>query len=77
MLRGGEVNIDTRISAEEARANVEQWHDAMSDLVEDKRRHPADDLTSALIAAYDEDGSHLTHDELVGTLHLMLGGLGD
>lgn len=73
VLRGGEVNIDTRISAEEATANVEQWHDAMSDLVEDKRRHPADDLTSALIAAYDEDGSQLTHDELVGTLHLMLG----
>lgn len=73
VLRGGEVNIDTRISAEEAQANVEQWHDAMSNLVEDRRLHPADDLTSALIAAYDEDGSRLTHDELVGTLHLMLG----
>jgi len=73
VLRGGEVNINTQISPEEAQANVEQWHNAMDALVKDKRKNPADDLTSALIAAYDEDGSHLTHDELVGTLHLMLG----
>jgi cytochrome P450 len=73
VLRGGEVNINTQLSPEEAQANVEQWHNAMDALVTDKRQHPGDDLTSALIAAYDEDGSYLSHDELVGTLHLMLG----
>lgn len=73
VLRGGEVNIDTRISPEEAQANVQQWHNAMDDLVTNKRQNPGDDLTSALIAVYDEDGSRLSHDELVGTLHLMLG----
>ncbi|WP_372671792.1 cytochrome P450 family protein [Amycolatopsis kentuckyensis] len=73
VLRGGEVNIDTRITPEEAVANVEQWHEAMHELVAAKRRKPGDDLTSALIAARDEDGSQLTDKELVGTLHLMLG----
>lgn len=73
VLRGGHVNVDTRITPEEAEANVDQWEKAIADLVAYKHEHPADDLTSALIAAQEDDGSKLTDNELIGTLHLMLG----
>jgi 2-hydroxy-5-methyl-1-naphthoate 7-hydroxylase len=73
VLRGGHVNVDTRITPEEAEANVYQWHDAIDELVATKRKEPGDDLTSALIAAKDEDGSRLLDSELTGTLHLLLG----
>lgn len=72
LLRGGEVNVDTTTSPEEAAANVERWHQQMHEFVERKRRAPGDDLTSDLIAAQEADGSRLSPSELVGTLHLML-----
>jgi 2-hydroxy-5-methyl-1-naphthoate 7-hydroxylase len=72
MLRGGEVNVDTTITAEEATANVEQWHQELLDFVAGKQQRPSDDLTTDLIGAQEEDGSRLTDAELVGTLHLML-----
>jgi cytochrome P450 len=71
MLRGGEVNTDTSITPEEAAANVERWHRLMLDFVDAKRREPADDLTSDLVAVQ-EDGGRLTDSEMVGTLHIML-----
>ena len=71
MLRGGEMNVDTSISAEEAAANVARWHQQMLDFVDSKRQRPADDLTTDLVARLD-DGSRLTSDEAVGTLHIML-----
>lgn len=71
VLRGGQVNVDTTITPEEAAANVEQWHREMLEFVETKRRNPGDDLTTDLIAARDE-GSQLSDTELVGTLHLLL-----
>lgn len=73
VLQGGITNIDTRISPEEAEANVAQWHVAIARLIEDKHREPADDLASALIAVQEEDGSRLSDSELMGTLHLLLG----
>jgi cytochrome P450 len=73
VLQGGITNIDTRITPEEAEANVAQWHVAIADLIADKHRNPADDLASALIAVHDEDGSRLSDSELMGTLHLLLG----
>jgi len=72
-LRGGQVNVDTTITPEEAAANVEQWHDALGELVASRRRDPGDDLTSFLITAQDSEGTKLTDEELVGTLHVMLG----
>lgn len=71
-LRGGEVNINTSLTPEEAQANVEQWHQAMLELAETKRHTPGDDLTSLLVRRQDGEGS-LTNDEMAGTLHLMLG----
>jgi cytochrome P450 len=73
VMRGGEVNTETTITHEQAVANVEQWHQAMYDLVDLKRRNPGDDLLSMLIAAQEEDGSKLSDSEMAGTLHLMLG----
>jgi len=72
VLRGGEANIDTTLTPEQAAANVEQWHREMHDFVESKRRNPGDDMTTDLIAAQEEDGSRLNDSEMVGTLHLML-----
>ncbi|MFH8716855.1 cytochrome P450 [Streptomyces zaomyceticus] len=72
MLRGGEVNVDTSISPEEAAANVARWHQEMLDFVDSKRRSPGDDLTSDLVGAQQADSSLLSDDELVGTLHIML-----
>jgi 2-hydroxy-5-methyl-1-naphthoate 7-hydroxylase len=72
-LRGGQVNIKTTISGEEAAANVEQWHGAMEDLVAVKHQEPGQDVTSLLIAAKEADDSRLTDEEMVGTLHLMIG----
>lgn len=73
VMRGGEVNTETTINHEEAVANVQRWHQAMHDLVDVKRRNPADDLLSMLIDAQAEDGSRLSDSEMAGTLHLMLG----
>jgi cytochrome P450 len=73
VLQGGITNIDTRITPEEAEANVAQWHVAIAKLIEDKHRQPGDDLASALIAVQEEDGSRLSDSELMGTLHLLLG----
>lgn len=74
VLRGGEVNVNTTISHEEAVANVEQWHQAIFDVIAGKRAHPGDDLLSELIAIQREEGeSKLTDSELAGTLHLLLG----
>jgi len=46
-------------------------YECFNDLLEARRRRPADDLMSALLAA-DIDGSHLTHDELLGFCFLLL-----
>lgn len=44
----------------------------LSAVVEERRASPAEDLTSALLAAREEDGSRLSATELVGTLLLMI-----
>ncbi|MDQ1032057.1 hypothetical protein QF035_009639 [Streptomyces umbrinus] len=41
-------------------------------VVADRTERPGDDLTSALITARDEGGDRLTHEELIGTLVLMI-----
>nr|WP_202447732.1 cytochrome P450 [Streptomyces sp. SID5468] len=44
----------------------------LGELIEEKRRHPGDDLMSALIRTSDEDGDRLSPDELLGTAWLLL-----
>ncbi|MFD3700839.1 cytochrome P450 [Streptomyces sp. NPDC058646] len=48
-----------------------------AELVEDKRRNPGDDLTSALIQTSDDDGDRLDADELVGMVAAMIMGGSD
>ena len=42
------------------------------DLIEARRREPADDLATALVAVHDTDGTRLSGDELVGNMMLLL-----
>ncbi|WAU81545.1 cytochrome P450 [Streptomyces sp. Qhu-G9] len=44
----------------------------LGEVVAARTGRPGDDLTSALIAARDEGGERLTHEELIGTLILMI-----
>ena len=64
--------FDSAITAEQAQANVLAAYELFTNLVADKRENPADDLTSALIAARDERDGALTETELVDTLMLMM-----
>lgn len=65
---------DSSLTREQAAANVEDWQRAVRQVVSAKRAVPADDLTSDLIAARDEDGDRLTEEELEGTLFTLLAG---
>lgn len=73
ILRSAKATVDTTRPVEEIVALSQQVHGEMGDLVEAKRRVPADDLASDLIAAREEDGSALSDDELVSMLMLLLG----
>ncbi|MEU3501205.1 cytochrome P450 [Streptomyces hundungensis] len=59
--------LDDRLAAAAA---VKEY---LTRLLADKRAHPGDDLVSALIRAADEEGGdHLSHDELLGMVWLLL-----
>jgi cytochrome P450 len=73
-LHGAVVNAKTTNTAEESEANLHQWQSALSDLVEAKRREPGDDLTTVMIKARDDETAPLTDDEVVGSVHLLIGG---
>ncbi|KZE91720.1 cytochrome P450 [Brevibacterium casei] len=47
---------------------------AMRTLIDEKRAHPGDDLTSILIIESQKEEDPLTEDELIATLLLMIGG---
>ncbi|MQY07276.1 cytochrome P450 family protein [Actinomadura macrotermitis] len=61
----------TTAGPEEAAAAFPRMQEIIRGIVREKRARPADDLSSALIAARDE-GSPLSEEELVGTLMLFL-----
>jgi cytochrome P450 len=73
VLRGAVKNSKTINTGEESQANLEQWHQDMEDLVAAKHAQLGNDLTSVLIAAREQGEDVLTDEELVGTLHVMLG----
>lgn len=64
--------FDTTSTPQQAAGNSERLYALLHDLVALKRATPGDDLTTALIAATDEDNTALTETELVDTLILML-----
>lgn len=66
--------FSTNLTPQEAEANTREYYAIVGDLVAAKRAAPADDLTSALLAARDEegDGSGLTEQERLDTLLLVI-----
>ena len=58
-------------SPEEVRAMREQVDAFLTELIDDRRRHPGDDLTSALVTATDEE-HRLSDAELRDTLWLLV-----
>ncbi|WP_433550374.1 cytochrome P450 family protein [Micromonospora zamorensis] len=72
ILGDGEAQVDTTMTSEEIAASVDQGLREMAALVEARRRNPADDLMSDLIAAQERDGS-LRDAEIIGTLSFLLG----
>ncbi|MFI9272867.1 cytochrome P450 [Kitasatospora sp. NPDC052896] len=69
--------FNTAITPEDAEANTAETYRILHELAEIKRREPADDLTSVLISARDDEesgeGAALTEKELVDTLLLLIG----
>ncbi|MET7477484.1 cytochrome P450 [Streptomyces sp. NPDC005648] len=63
--------FSTQTPPAEVVATLTELAGIMADTVEAKRAAPGDDLTSALILA-SEDGDHLTDEEIVSTLQLMV-----
>ncbi|MFF8848229.1 cytochrome P450 [Streptomyces sp. NPDC015127] len=63
---------DSRSSAEEVAAGKSGVQSVIADLIAEKRRHPADDLTSALISATDGEEASLDDNMLLATLMLFL-----
>ncbi|MEU3254996.1 cytochrome P450 [Streptomyces sp. NPDC006997] len=63
--------FSTQTPPDEVIATLTELAGIMADAVAEKRAHPGDDLTSALIAA-SEDGDQLTDQEIVSTLQLMI-----
>ncbi|MDT0609274.1 cytochrome P450 family protein [Streptomyces lancefieldiae] len=63
--------FSTQTPPEEVVATLTELAGIMADTVAAKRAAPGDDLTSALILA-SEDGDHLSDEEIVSTLQLMV-----
>ncbi|RDI69220.1 cytochrome P450 family protein [Nocardia pseudobrasiliensis] len=64
--------FDTTMGPEESQANYLELYRILAELVAIKRAEPGDDMTSMLIANRDDDGSHLTEQELLDTLLLVI-----
>ncbi|WP_447035469.1 cytochrome P450 family protein [Streptomyces sp. DSM 118878] len=66
--------FDTTLTAEQAATNTASLYKALDELIAAKRAAPADDMTSLLIAARDDegDGGGFTDSELRDTLLLMI-----
>lgn len=64
--------FNTALTAEQSLANQQEMYGILQELVEFRRREPADDLAGVLISTRDEEGSRLSENELVDTLILMI-----
>jgi 2-hydroxy-5-methyl-1-naphthoate 7-hydroxylase len=73
ILRSAKAQVDATIPPQDVAAAAADVFGEMHALVAAKRRDPADDLASDLIAARDTDGDRLSEDELVTTLMFLMG----
>jgi len=67
-LLDGYVDPDAQVRGMAATMHLAQY---FTDLIEERRSNPRDDLLTAMIAA-EEDGTKLTHEELLTTATLLL-----
>ncbi len=65
--------MDTTATPEQAAATQRAVAELLGSLVAAKRAAPADDLTSLLVAARDDEGQGMTEQELLDTLLLVIG----
>lgn len=65
--------MDTTATPEQAGATGAAVYALLADLVGSKRENPADDLTSLLVTARDDEGQQMTEKELLDTLLLVIG----
>ncbi len=65
--------MDTTATPEQAAATQRAVAELLGSLVAAKRAAPADDLTSLLVAARDDEGQGMTEKELLDTLLLVIG----
>ncbi len=65
--------MDTTATPEQATATWLAVNKLLGSLVAAKRAEPAEDLTSALVAARDDEGQAMTEQELLDTLLLVIG----
>ncbi|WP_274918648.1 cytochrome P450 family protein [Streptomyces sp. WZ-12] len=70
--RCSQTIVSTCATPEETRAAHHETAVTLERVVAARRSGPGDDLTSALLAAQEEDGDRLTAGELVGTLLLLI-----
>ncbi|MEV7468584.1 cytochrome P450 [Streptomyces kronopolitis] len=68
-----EAIMDTTATPEQAGATAAAVYALLGELVAAKRESPADDLTSLLVSARDDDGRRMTERELLDTLLLVIG----
>ncbi|MGW1838749.1 cytochrome P450 family protein [Streptomyces sp. NPDC002067] len=64
--------IMTTVDPEEAGVTLVAIHELLGSLVASKRKEPAEDLTSLLVSAHDDDGQKMSEAELIDTLLLVL-----
>ena len=74
MRRVIDMAVDTTPTPEHTIAFVHDWQAAARALITARRQEPGDDLTSALIAAREQDGERLSEAELESTLFTILAG---
>ncbi|MFF3955056.1 cytochrome P450 [Streptomyces sp. NPDC001890] len=71
-FRGLSNGVITPASPLQGIEAVRAMNEYLSELIEDKRCSPGDDLMSALVRARDDEGDTLSPDELVGMAFLLL-----
>ncbi|MBH0779246.1 cytochrome P450 family protein [Nocardia bovistercoris] len=64
--------LDTSLTPEQAGANFAALYRVLGELIAHKRANPGDDVTSALLAAHENDAERLSERELGDTLTLII-----